>query len=68
MYVMMPVNVISKECVNCPRLKVIIDKEYAAGSTVPEIDLECIHYDECSDAVDVWKKGQIKDDKGLLMI
>ena len=59
MYVMMPIRVISKECNMCPRLKVIVEREYK-GSQITETDIECEHYDDCLNALDMWQRGQDK--------
>ena len=59
MYVMMPVNVVSKACEHCSRFKVVVQKDYAAGSGTPtEINLECANYDDCLNALDMWQRGQ----------
>lgn len=65
MYVMMPVKVMSKACMKCPRFQVIVEKEYK-GSQIDEVDLECKNYDDCLTAVEMYEKGRIKehDDNG----
>ena len=61
MYVMMPVNVVSKACELCSRFSVVVTKDYPAGSAKPiDINLECAHYDECLNALDMWQRGQTK--------
>ena len=57
MYAMMPIRVISEKCGMCPRLKVIVEREYN-GSQIVETDIECEHYDDCLNALDMWQRGQ----------
>lgn len=58
MYVMMPVNVISKECSSCPRLRISVIDEHAGGK-VSDREMECVHYDDCLATVDIYKRGQL---------
>jgi hypothetical protein len=53
----MPIRVISEKCGMCPRLKVIVEREYK-GSQITETDIECEHYDDCLNALDMWQRGQ----------
>ena len=57
MTVNMPVNVISKACAMCPRLKIMIENEYS-GSEIVERTLECSSFDDCLQAIEIWQKGQ----------
>lgn len=60
MYVMMPVKVMSKACMKCPRFQAIVEKEYK-GSQIDEVDLECKNYDDCLTAVEMHEKGLEKE-------
>ena len=61
MYVMMPVNVMSKACIKCWRFQIIATKEYK-GSQIEEVDLECKYYDDCLNALDMWQRGQAEEE------
>lgn len=56
MFVMMPVNVISRECSSCHRLKVCIVDEHG------DREMECAHYDDCLAAVDIYRRGHCDQD------
>lgn len=60
MYVMMPVNVMSKACEKCSRFVVVALMEYSSGDVV-DIELECKYYDECLNAVEMYKHGQAEN-------
>ncbi len=62
MYLMMAVNVIGKGCKMCPRLKVAVQDEKDNKGQLQERDLECAHYDECLNTVEMYRKG-LEDDK-----
>ena len=57
MYVMMPVNVMSKACEKCSRFAVVALREYSSGDVV-DVELECKYYDECLNAVEMYNNGQ----------
>ena len=57
MYVMMPIRVISKECKICQRFNIKVEKETSGGKII-ETDIECEHYDDCLNALDMWQRGQ----------
>ena len=57
MFVMMPVNVVSKACAMCPRLKIVIESDYK-GSEIVDRSLECGNYDDCLLAIEMMEKGQ----------
>ena len=63
MYVMMAVNVVSKACQMCPRLKVAVLDEYRSAEVVQR-DLECVNYDDCLNALDMWQRGRAEKDDG----
>ena len=64
MYINMPVNVISKACEKCPRLRIIVTREYS-GDKIYNVEIECANYDECLNALDMYEKGLDKhDDNG----
>ena len=56
MYVNMPINVISKACAMCPRLKIrILDEN--DGRKIRERDMECAYFDDCMLAVEMKQQG-----------
>ena len=57
MFVMMPVNVVSKACGMCPRLKIVIENEYK-GSEIVDRSMECTNYDDCLMAIEMHEKGR----------
>ena len=57
MFVMMPVNVVSKACAMCPRLKIVIENDYK-GSEIVDRSMECANYDDCLLAIEMLEKGQ----------
>ena len=57
MFVMMPVNVVSKACTMCKRLKIVIDNEYR-GDKIVDRSLECGNYDDCLLAIEMLEKGR----------
>ena len=56
MFVMMPVNVINRECSRCPRLRISVIDEHSGGA-VSDREMECVHYDDCISAVDIYRRG-----------
>lgn len=62
MFVMMPVNVVSKACAMCPRLKIVIENEYN-GAEITDRSMECGNYDDCLLAIETWKKGSSSDER-----
>lgn len=46
----------------CPRLKVAVLDEKDNKGQLKERDLECAHYDECLNTVEMYRKG-LEDDK-----
>ena len=63
MYINMPVNVISKACEKCPRLRIIVTREYS-GDKICDVEIECANYDECLNALDMYEKGNKDDNNG----
>ena len=47
----------SKACVMCPRLKIVIDNEYK-GSEIVDRSMECANYDDCLMAIEMHEKGR----------
>ena len=64
MKVEMPVEVVSEACRTCTRLKVMVLDEHAAGGEIVSRDMECAHYDDCLNALDIWKRGQKEQESG----
>ena len=52
----MPVQVISKACKMCNRLKIVIESDYHGAEIVDRV-LECGNYDDCLLAVEMHEKG-----------
>ena len=66
MYVMMPVQVVGRACQACQRLEVIVEKDYAItanerGNRIVDLNLECRHYDECLNALDMWQRSAAEE-------
>ena len=64
MKVEMPVEVVSEACRTCTRLKVMVLDEHAAGGEIVSRDMECAHYDDCLNALDIWTRGQKEQESG----
>ena len=62
MYVMMPIQVVSKACELCPRLKIAVEKQYIGAKITGSI-IECVNYEECLLAIEMHEKGG-KSDEG----
>ena len=60
MWVMMAVNVISKACETCPRFQVVVLRDYH-GEKIQEAELECNHYDDCLNTLDMYQRGQAEN-------
>lgn len=50
-------NVVSKACAMCPRLKIVIENEYKGAEIVDRL-LECGNYDDCLLAIEMMEKGR----------
>ena len=63
MYLMMPVNVVSRACKTCPRLKVMVLDDKGPQGELEERDLECAHFEDCLNAVDIYERGKEEDEE-----
>ena len=63
MYLMMPVNVVSRACKTCPRLKVMVLDDKGTHGELVDRDLECAHYDDCLNAVDMFQRGEKENEE-----
>ncbi len=63
MYLMMPVNVVSRACKTCPRLKVMVLDDKGTHGDLVDRDLECAHYDDCLNAVDMFQRGEKENEE-----
>ena len=50
-------NVVSKACAMCPRLKIVIEDDYK-GTEIVDRSLECGNYDDCLLAIEMLEKGR----------
>ena len=62
MKVQMPVTVVSRACEKCARLKITVIDEHHGGEIVDR-ELECAHYDDCLNAVDLWQKDKDQEEQ-----
>ena len=62
MKVDMPVEVVSAACRTCTRLKIMVLDEHTDSGEIASRDLECAHYDDCLNALDIWTRGQMKQE------
>ena len=63
MYLMMPVNVVSRACKTCPRLKIIVLDDKWINGELMERDIECAYYDDCLNAVDMYRRGEKENEE-----
>lgn len=55
-------TVVSRACEKCARLKITVIDEHHDGEIVDR-ELECAHYDDCLNAVDLWQKDKDQEEQ-----